>query len=132
MMKPNSGIAPLAILFALIAGSLFLLQSYILRWGADVRVLHLANILLFAVACISAFWMSASMQRSGATALLKALYGGFMIRFFVLAGAAFIYILSVRKQVNLPGLIGAAIFYLLYLFVEIRSLRTVLKSSTHA
>jgi hypothetical protein len=52
-----------------------------------------------------------------------------MIRFFVLAGSAFIYILSQRKQVNIPGLIGGAFFYILYLIVELRPIRAKLKST---
>lgn len=96
----------------------------------DLAVLHAANTILFLVASFAAFWMSIALRKSGGHALLKALYGGFMIRFFVLAGAAFIYILSKRKQVNIPALAGGALFYVLYLVVEIRSLRSVLKSDS--
>ncbi len=119
---------PFISLLLILAAGIFLLEKYLIRWGVDVRVLHAANVLLFAVTALASIWMSRSLRAAGGQALLKALYGGFMIRFFILASVAFAYIISQRKQVNLPGLIGAAVFYILYLSVEVRSLQPVLKS----
>jgi hypothetical protein len=129
-MKLHPAIAYLIVLGAGLALLIALFHVQLTALGVDLRVLHVANGLLFVVSSMATIWMGKSLQRSGGTALLKALYGGFMIRFFLLAGAAFIYILSKRKQVNVPGLIGSAIFYILYLTVEIRSLRNVLKSNS--
>jgi hypothetical protein len=50
-----------------------------------------------------------------------------MIKFFVLALAAFIYIYRERKAVNLPALYGAAFLYIVYTGVEIRLLLRALK-----
>jgi hypothetical protein len=106
-----------------------LLKDQLINQGVDLRVLHAANLLLFLVSTVSTIWMIRSFRQPDGHALLKALYGGFMIRFFLLAIAAFIYILANRKGVNIPGLVGSAVFYILYLTVEIRSLRKVLKST---
>lgn len=123
-------LSPLVFLYASLAILVLVLQTQLIAWGVELRVLHGANTILFLVASAAIFWMSVSLRAIGGQALLKALYGGFMIRFFVLAGAAFIYILTKRKQVNIPGLAGAALFYVLYLIVEIRSLRSFLKSDS--
>lgn len=121
---------PLVLLYTALAILILLLRTQLFGWGVDVQVLQGANTLLFLVALVAAWWMSGSLRKPGGQALLKALYGGFMIRFFVLAVTAFIYILSKRKQVNIPGLVGGAFFYILYLVVEIQSLRSVLKSDS--
>jgi hypothetical protein len=121
---------PLILLYTALAMLILLLRAPLFRWGVEVQVLQGSNTLLFLVAFVAAWWMSGSLRQSGGQALLKALYGGFMIRFFVLAATAFIYILSKRKQVNIPGLVGSAFFYILYLVVEIQSLRSLLKSDS--
>lgn len=123
-------LSPLVFLYTGLAILIIVLQTQLKGWGVDLRVLHGANTILFLVASVAIFWMSVSLRASGGQALLKALYGGFMIRFFVLAGAAFVYILTKRKQVNIPGLAGAALFYVLYLVVEIRALRSFMKSDS--
>ena len=123
-------ISPLVYLYTFLAISIVLLKNQLVGHGIDVRVLHGANTLLFIVASLTTFWMAIALRRSGGQALLKALYGGFIIRFFLIAVTAFIYILSKRKQVNIPGLIGGALFYILYLVVEIRSTRKSLKSES--
>lgn len=128
-----SMLLPLVLLFMALSGAIFLLDSQLMQWGVDIRVLHGSNALLFGVTALASLWINRSLRGTGGQALLKALYGGFMIRFFLLASVAFVYIIAQRKQVNLPGLIGAAFFYVLYLWIEVRSLRPVLKSdSRHA
>jgi len=125
-----SFLSPLLVLYTTLVLIIFVFKTQLIGLRVDLGVLHAANTILFLVASFAAFWMSIALRKSGGHALLKALYGGFMIRFFVLAGAAFIYILSKRKQVNIPALAGGALFYVLYLVVEIRSLRSVLKSDS--
>lgn len=124
-----SFLTPLLVLYTTLAMLMVVLKTKLIGWGVDLQVLHGANTILFGVAVFAAIWMSASLRKSGGHALLKAIYGGFMIRFFVLAGSAFLYILSQRKQVNIPGLIGGALFYMLYLVVELRPIRAKLKSN---
>lgn len=123
-------LSPLVFLYTILAISFIVFNDFLSNRGVDPRVLHGANTLLFIVASWATFWMALSLRKAGGQALLKALYGGFMIRFFVLAGAAFVYILSKRKQVNIPGLAGAALMYVLYLVIEIRSIRSQLKSES--
>jgi hypothetical protein len=123
-----AALLPFLFLFGGITLVVFLLNPLLFSWGVDVRVLQVSNALLFLVALFSTGWMGKSFRQPGGQALLKALYGGFMIRFFILAISAFIYILVKRKQVNVPGLAGAAFFYVLYTVIEIRALRTHFKS----
>ncbi|MFN4893413.1 MAG: hypothetical protein ACK5G0_06605 [Bacteroidota bacterium] len=121
-------LAPIAFLYTVLGAGIVLLESKLHQWGVDRRVLHGANTLLFITAGLSSLLQLLQSKKSGGQALLKSIYGGFMIRFFGIALAALIYILLKRKEVNIPGLIGGAIFYILYWVVEIRSLRQILKS----
>ena len=72
------------------------------------------------------------MCSSDLQASVRAIMSSFMIKFFVIAIAAFIYIYLQRKTVNLPALYLAALFYILYTTLEVRLLLNQLKKSTHA
>jgi hypothetical protein len=63
---------------------------------------------------------------------IRAIMSGFMIKFFVLAVAALVYIFVMREAVSIPALLCAATLYLLYTTVEIRALLLLLKSADHA
>jgi hypothetical protein len=126
-------LSPLVLLYTVLAAAIFFFSERLATTGADVRELHGANTIVFLATLAASVWLTIQFQRSGGQAALKGLYGGFMIRFFLIALSAFVYILLKRKEVNVPGLIGGAIFYVLYWLVEIRSLRSKMKStSTHA
>ena len=129
----RTSLPPFVALFGLLTLAISLFQTQWIKLGADPRVMHSANTILFAVTIISFWVMSRQFRQPGGQALLRGLYGSFMIRFFLIAVAAFVYILIQRKQVNVPGLIGGGIFYVLYLGLEIRQIQRMLKSaSTHA
>jgi hypothetical protein len=55
-----------------------------------------------------------------------------MIKFFVLAVAALLYILYMRKEVSVPVLAVAAVLYVLYTVAEVRALLLLLKTADHA
>ena len=122
-------LAPIAFLYAVLGAGIVLFESRLDQWGVDRRVLHGANTLLFITAGLSSLLLLLQSQKTGERAVLTSIYGGFMIRFFGIALAAFIYIMLKRKEVNIPGLIGGAVFYILYWMVEINTLRKKLKST---
>ena len=124
----SNGLAPLFILFGSLELLIVVAADLLLKLGADKWVLHGANTVLFCTAALASLLMRASMKGSGGQAVLKSLYGGFLIRFMGIALAACIYIFLNRKQVNIPGLVGGAFFYILYWIIEIRMLRVKLKS----
>ncbi len=127
----TSILAPLLLLYTLLAAGIYFFSGRLVAMGAEVRVLHGANTIVFLATLAASLWLTIQFQRSGGQAALKGLYGGFMIRFFLIALSAFVYILLKRKEVNVPGLIGGAIFYVLYWLVEIRNLPSKMKSTSH-
>lgn len=124
-----SHLAPITLLYTVLAAGIIFFQSYLEQWGVDKRVLHGANTVLLLTASLSLFLMLLQTGKPGSQAILKSIYGGFIIRFLGIAMAAFIYIFLKKKNVNIPGLIGGAFFYVLYWVVEIRSARKQLKST---
>jgi hypothetical protein len=92
----------------------------------NYNVLILGNLLLFIVAWISIKMSTKAVRHQNVQVFLRLMYGSFILKFFVLAVAAFVYISISRKNVNKPALFGCFGLYILYTFIEVRS---VLKQS---
>jgi hypothetical protein len=106
---------------------LLLTRTWLAAHQVDVYVLGAANFLLFLVTLLSSGVTAKSFANPNVQASVRAVMLSFMIKFFVLALAAFVYIFVQRKAVNLPALIGAAFLYVLYAGVEVRLLLRALK-----
>jgi ACR3 family arsenite efflux pump ArsB len=89
--------------------------------GVDYKVLFSGNLLLFVVGCISVRMTVKALTDKNTQVFLRMIYGSFLLKFFVFASAAFIYISMFRKQVNKPALFGCLGLYVLYTVIEVRS-----------
>ena len=120
--------AELQIIYFFLAITLiFLVLRYMLPVSAvNFNVLLLGNLLLFLVGWISVRMSSKAVHHKNVQVFLRLVYGSFLMKFFVLAIAAFVYISVFRKEVNKPALFGCFALYIIYTFIEVRS---VLKQS---
>jgi multisubunit Na+/H+ antiporter MnhE subunit len=102
--------------------ALFLLLHWLLPGTAvDYRVLITGNLLLFLVGWISLRMNVKAMKHQNVQVFLRLVYSSFLLKFFVLAICAFIYIFLFKKQINKPGLFGCFGLYFIYTFLEVRS-----------
>jgi hypothetical protein len=105
---------------------LTVLRYFIPGSGIDFKVLHFGNLLLFLVGCISLRMSTRALTDKNVQVFLRLVYGSFMMKFFVFATVAFVYIFTYKKNINKPALLGCLALYILYTFFEIR---TVLKQA---
>lgn len=120
-------IRPLFIVFLLINALALTSKSLLDKYHFSQDLVILGNLLLFVVVLISYIITYRSLHSNNAQAFLRAMYGSFLIKFFLLAIAAFVYIMMAKKNVNKPGLGVCAILYILYTAIEIRALMKTLK-----
>ncbi|MBM3412292.1 MAG: hypothetical protein FJY19_02805 [Bacteroidetes bacterium] len=106
---------------------LLLSGSWLKMHQVDVSLIWATNLLLFFVAIFSANLIEKSFADPNPQASIRAVMLSFIIKFFVLAIAAFIYLYAKRQSLNLPALFGAALLYVLYAGVEVKLLLRVLK-----
>lgn len=128
-------IRPMFIVFILVNALAVTSRSFLLKYNFSQEVLILGNLLLFMVMLVSYFITFRSLHSSNPQAFIRSMYGSFMIKFFFLAIAAFVYIMLVKKQVNKEGLAVCGLLYIFYTFIEIKALMNVLKGlkqSPHA
>ncbi len=95
----------------------------------DYRVLFLGNLLLFVIGWASVRMNKKAMEHKNLQVFLRLVYGSFLMKFFLLAFAAFIYIALYKKNINKPALFGCFGFYFIYTVVEVRSVMKLSKKS---
>jgi hypothetical protein len=101
---------------------LFLLLHWLIPGTAiNYNILQGGNLLLFVVGWISVRMSSAALVHKNAQKFLRLVYGSFLLKFFVFAVGAFVYIAIYKKDINKPGLFGCFGLYFIYAVVEVRS-----------
>lgn len=113
---------PAIILFIALNGSFALFGKKWESYGFQSEVLIMGNILIFGVTLLT-YWLGArGLKSSNNHAFFRSVYGSFMIKFVVLAGAALFYVSQYKKELNKPALFLCMGLYLLYTFFEVSAL----------
>ena len=121
------------ILFFIFLNAFFLLgKDWLLKKNIDQDVLIIGNMLLFLVSLITFLLTYRSLKSTNSNSFVRAMYGGFIIKFFVVAIAAFVYIITTKKNVNKPALFFCMGLYIVYTFFEVNSLLRILKQKKNA
>jgi hypothetical protein len=123
---------PAVILFIILNGFFIAGKSMLERWGMDREVLIIGNLVLFLVTLTSFLITQRGLNNSNTHAFIRSVYGGFMIKFFVCAIAAFVYISMNKEHLNRPALFTCMGLFLVYLFLEVAALMKLLKAKKNA
>jgi ACR3 family arsenite efflux pump ArsB len=129
VLKP---IRPLLIVFVFITAFCITGKAWLAKRGVNQEVLIAGNILLLLVSLSAFIITNRAVQAGKPQAFVRAMYGSFMIKFFVVAIAAFVYIMVAKKNVNKPALIACAGLYIIYTGIETRALINLLKQHKNA
>ena len=120
------------IFFVLFSGLLVTGRAWITRNDFDADVLIVGNLALCLVMLLSFMVTSRSLESKNPHSFVRAIYGSFIIKFFILAIAAFAYIMAQRKEVNKPALFVCMGLYVVYTFFEVSALFRLLKQKRNA
>ena len=123
---------PLITIFIIVTVFVFTAKSWLQEKDIDQMVLLWGNLLLFLVSIMSFMIMYRSLQSAKPKSSVTAMYSGFMIKFFAVALAAFVYIMYAKKEVNKPALIFCAGLYIIYTMFETRALLRILRQKNNA
>lgn len=123
---------PMILLFVFLNAFFLIGKRWLAEKNIDQEVLIAGNLLLFIVSLITFLLTYRSLKAPNPNVFVRAMYGGFIIKFFVVAIAAFVYIMATKKNVNKPALIFCMGLYIVYTFLEVSSLLRVLKQKKNA
>ena len=127
-----AALRPMIILFIFLNCFFLFARTQLARWDADRDVLIAGHMLVFVTILVSFLLLKNALSSSNPQAFVRAMYGSFIVKFFVLALAAFIYIMLTKKNVNKPALFTCIGLYFLYTFIEISVLMKLLKQKKNA
>lgn len=133
-MNPNHlrQLRPMFIFFVLLTAFLITGREWLTRKGFDADVLIVGNLALCVVMLFSFMVTSRSLESKNPNSFVRAIYGSFIIKFFILAIGAFVYIMATKKEVNKPALFACMGLYIVYTFFEVSSLFRLLKQKKNA
>ncbi len=118
---------PMILVFILLNAFFMVGKSWLAQKGVDQDVLVIGNLVLFLVSLLSFLLTSRSLKSDNHHAFVRAVYSGFIIKFFVVALAAFVYIMLAENGINKPALFICMALYFVYAFLEVSPLLRVLK-----
>ncbi len=122
-----SAIRPLVYVFVLITAFCLTGKAALARYDINSWVVIGGNSVLFLVSMLAFFITARSFKNKNPQAFVRAMYGSFMIKFFIVVVAAFTYIIIVKKDVSKMALAVCALLYIIYTVFEIRGLNRLLK-----
>ena len=125
-------ILPMILVFIFLNAFFLLSKSWLAQKNLDQNVLIIGNLLLFLVSLVTFLITCRSLQSKNPNAFVRAMYGGFIVKFFVVAIAAFIYIMMAKKNVSKPALFTCMGLYIIYTYFEVSALLRVLKQKKNA
>jgi len=123
---------PMIILFIMLNAFFLAGRSWLEKKGIDTDVAIIGNMILFLVSMVSFLLTRRSLSSSNPHSFVRAMYGSFLIKFFVCAISAFVYIIMEKKNVNKPALFVCMGLYIIYTFIEVSALTKLLKQRKNA
>jgi len=132
MQKKQRPFLSIVILFIVLNAFFVTGKGLLDKWSVDQAVLIVGNLILFVITAISFFISVRGLKNPNPHAFVRSVYGSVMIKFFVFAIAAFIYIQSAKAAVNKPALIVCMGLYLVYTFLEVSVLTKLLRKKADA
>lgn len=116
----KKGYLPVVFLFVVISAVALVLKDKFLAAGIDPWVLLGGNAVLFIITLISMTMNNAAMQHSNTQGFMRNVYGGFMLKFFLVIIAVVLYVV-LAKPINKPALFICLGLYLFYTFFGTRT-----------
>ena len=130
--EPLRQIMPLLLSFVLITAFCITGKNWLEKNGISQELVLSGNLILVIVSLLAYYVNLRSLKSANPQAPVRGMYGGFILKFFVLALAAFIYIMLAKENVNKAGLMVLAGLYILYTAFETRALMQLARKKKNA
>ena len=119
--------APIALLFVIINALAIGFRSRLDAWNIDQNVVIVGNLFLFVITFFSFLIAKKGLQHQNPHVFTRSVMGSIMVKMFLAAIAAFIYISIYKKGLNKPALFICMGLYLVYTFLEVSVLTRILR-----
>jgi hypothetical protein len=127
-MLKGSPAKPVLIFFIILNALIVVFRRKLTTIGFNVDILIIGNIIVFLMTVISLLMLSRGLKATTTPAFLRAVYGSFMLKFLLVLLTVFLYGYLNRGNLNKPSLFLMMFLYLIYTFIEIRTLLKLSKN----
>ena len=132
-LKERYGVLMPVILLFVIANSLpLLLHKLWPSLNVDKDVLIIGNLVLFLITMVSFFLAKKGLYNANPHAFSRSVMGSIMVKMFLCAALAFVYISLNKAALNKPALFICMGLYLVYTFLEVSALTRLLRAKPNA
>ncbi len=118
---------PIVLLFVIVNALFISGRSMLAQWNVDQGVVIGGNLLLFSITFFSFLVAKRGLQAANPHAFTRSIYSSILIKLFICAIAAFVYIFTYRTNLNKPALFTCMALYLIYTFLEVYVLTKLLR-----
>ena len=126
-MNLRKALRPIWLLFIVVNIIALVFYKQLKSAGIDGDVLIIGNIFVFTLTIVSFYMLNRGLNAKSTFNFMSAVYGSFLMKFIVGAGAVVLYVLYAGEQKNLPAVFASMFLYLFYTFLEIKGLLELLK-----
>ena len=126
-MNLRKSLRPIWLLFIVVNFIALVFYKQLKTAGIDADVLITGNIFVFTLTIVSFYMLNRGLNAKSTFNFMSAVYGSFLMKFIVGAGAVVLYVLYAGEHKNLPAVFASMFLYLFYTFLEIKGLLELLK-----
>lgn len=123
---------PIVLLFVIMNAVITAFRARAEAWNVNRDVVIAGNLLLFAITFFSFLIAKRGLQDKNPHAFVRSVYGSILVKLFLCAGAALVYIALNGKRLNKPALFVCMGLYLVYTFLEVSILTRLLRTKPDA
>ena len=126
-MNLRKSLRPIWLLFIVVNFIGLIFYKQLKSAGIDGDVLITGNIFVFTLTIVSFYMLNRGLNAKSTFNFMSAVYGSFLMKLVIGAGAVVIYVSYAGEQKNLPAVFASMFLYLFYTFLEIKGLLELLK-----
>lgn len=121
MKKSSSALVPMFVVFLLVNAICIFFADWLDAHEINHVVVGLANCILFIVSLIIYSMHQKSAQNANPHAFVRSVMGGTLIKLFVFAGGALLYLYFAGENKSVYAVVAAMGLYLVYTAIEVGS-----------
>ncbi len=121
-VKLSNTYLPLIFIFVFVNALCVIFNNKLDEWHINHFVVQAANLLLFLLMFGSAYLHIKAFYKPNPHAFLRSVLGATVLKLFVIAGAAFIYLLVAGENKSIYAVLSGLVLYIVYTVVEMRGI----------
>ncbi len=121
-LKLSNTYLPLVFIFVAVNALCVIFNNKLDEWGVNHLVVQGANLLLFLLMFTSAYLHFKALYKPNPHAFLRSVLTATVLKLFVIAGAAVIYLLAAGEKKSVYAIIAGLLLYIVYTTVELRGI----------